>query len=116
MLRRPATTLTLSKEEVTDLINHLQEKTLEERLKTEIPKQLSKSTNENSKFNVRQKENERGVPVGLWKNSPLKSAPHSTRLLDQLNISSLENHPELQNLAESDASQEENPFYQPEQH
>lgn len=114
MLRRPATTLTLSKEEVSDLLSQLQEKALEERLKARIPKKVSKSTNENTNFNASQEENEKSVPIGLWKNNILKPTSHSTRLLDQLNIGSLENHSELQNLTESGVSQEANPFYQPE--
>lgn len=114
MLRRPATTLTLSKEEVSDLISQLQEKALEERLKTRIPKQPTKSTSENTGFNVDKERNERSVPVGLWKNSPLKPTFYSTGLLDQSNVDSMENYLELRNSTENRVSQEENPFYQPE--
>lgn len=114
MLRRPATTLTLSKEEVSDLISQLQEKALEERLKTRIPKQLPKATNEHTRFNVEKEENGSNIPVGLWKNNPLKPTFHSTGLLDQLNVESIENYLKLRNSTGNRISQEENPFYQSE--
>ncbi|CAL9736135.1 anaphase-promoting complex subunit Cdc26p [Monosporozyma servazzii] len=111
MLRRPATTLTLSKDEVSELINQLQEQALEERLKARIPKG-SNGTDIEGDISPEIQAKQKGVPVGLWKNSPLKSSLHQ---LEDLDNNLLERRSEIQREAASEPNHEENPFYQPEQ-
>ncbi|CAL9731896.1 anaphase-promoting complex subunit Cdc26p [Monosporozyma unispora] len=113
MLKRPATALTLSKDEVTELINQLQEQALEERLKARIPKNAN-GANDEAPLPTNIQENQKGVPVGLWKNSPLKPSLHHTHSLTQLNTSDLEGRSEIQRGGNTGQDHEDNPFYQPE--
>lgn len=112
MLRRPATTLKLCDEEISDLINQLQEKSLQERLKTRVPKERS-VISEPAANSVGRQENEKGIPVGLWKNSPIKQPSNQRRDLDQLDVRQLDLRSQLQYLTGNEATNEDNPFYQP---
>lgn len=111
MLKRPPTTLTLSKDEVSELINQLQEQALEERLKARIPKG-SNGTDIKGDISPEMKAKQKGIPVGLWKNSPLKSSLHQ---LEDIDNNLLERRPDAQMGVATETNHEENPFYQPEQ-